>query len=92
MARPVDPDDSEIEYVPTQYLAEAILEIGYDGIRYRSAVRKGGTNFVFFEPDDLVIDPATCLVEVESIDLNISTFQTFCFVQLMKTKSGRRTP
>ncbi len=79
LARPVNPDDSEIEYVPTQYLAEAILEIGYDGIRYRSAVRKGGTNFVFFEPSDLIIDPATSLVEVDSIEVTYQQVPTVPF-------------
>jgi hypothetical protein len=69
LARPVNPDDSEIEYVPTQYLAEAILDLGYDGIRYRSAVRIDGTNFVFFNPKDLDIDSKTWLVEVKSIDV-----------------------
>jgi len=69
LARPVSPEDSEVEYVPTQYLAEAILDLGYDGIRYRSAVRTGGTNFVFFEPEALTIDPATRVVEVQSIEV-----------------------
>ncbi len=79
LARPVNPDDSEIEYVPTQYLAEAILEIGYDGIRYRSAVRKGGTNFVFFEPNELAIDSATRLVEVDSIEVKYQSVPTVHF-------------
>lgn len=69
LALPVSPEDSEVEYVPTQYLAEAILDLGYDGIRYRSAVRTGGANFVFFDPEALTIDPATRLVEVQSIEV-----------------------
>jgi hypothetical protein len=67
LARPVNPEDGEVEYVPTQYLAEVILNAGYDGIRYKSAVRPGGINFVFFQPDDLEIQPDTRLVEVRSI-------------------------
>lgn len=75
LARPVKPDDSEIEYVPTQYLAEAILEIGYDGIRYRSAVRNGGTNFVFFEPKNLSVEGESWLVEVKSIEVKFDRIQ-----------------
>ena len=70
LARPVNPEDSEVEYVPTQYLAEVILNAGYDGIRYKSAVRPGGTNLVFFQPDDLEIHPDTRLVEVLSIEVD----------------------
>jgi len=74
LARPVNPDDSDIEYVPTQYLAEAILDIGYDGIRYRSAVRNRCTNFVFFEPRDLNPEGFTWLVEVQSIEIKCNRF------------------
>lgn len=68
LSQPVNPEADEIEYVPTQYLAEVILNAGFDGIRYRSAVRKDGTNLVFFEPEALeVVDPG--LVEVTSISV-----------------------
>lgn len=70
LARPVNPEDGEVEYVPTQYLAEVILNAGYDGIRYKSSVRPGGTNLVFFRPKDLEILPDTRLVEVLSIEVN----------------------
>jgi len=70
LARPVNPEASEVEYVPTQYLAEVILNSGYDGIRYKSAVKPGGTNLVFFRPEDLEIQPNTRLVEVLSIDVH----------------------
>ncbi len=69
LARPVNPEANEVEYVPTQYLAEVILNAGYDGIRYKSAVRPGGTNLVFFRPDDLEIQQDTRLVEVLSIEV-----------------------
>ncbi len=50
LSRPVDPNASEIEYVPTQYLAEVILNAGYDGIRCQNDVIPTGTNIVFFKP------------------------------------------
>ena len=67
LARPVNPDESEVEYVPTQYLAEVILNAGFDGIRFKSAVSPGGTNVVFFKPADLEIQSDTRLVEILSV-------------------------
>jgi hypothetical protein len=70
LAKPVNPEENEVEYVPTQYLAEVILNAGYDGIRYRSAVSESGTNLVFFAPDDLEVQPDTRLVEVQSVKVH----------------------
>lgn len=67
LSRPVSPEDSELAYIPTQYLAEVILEAGYDGIRYRSSLRKGGTNIVFFDPRSLEVDPVTRLVSIDEV-------------------------
>jgi len=66
LARPVKPSDNEVEYVPTQYLAEAILNCGYDGIRYRSSMSGDGTNFVFFSSKEFNINAKTKLVEIVS--------------------------
>jgi len=38
-------------YIPTQYLAEYIKMLGFDGIRYGSALHKGGKNIMIFDPD-----------------------------------------
>jgi hypothetical protein len=46
-ARPVGPDSAEVEYVPTQYVAEAIREYGFDGIRYPSALAPDSNLVVF---------------------------------------------
>jgi hypothetical protein len=40
-SRPVTPDEPITEYVPTQILAEAFREHGYDGIVYRSLLGDG---------------------------------------------------
>jgi hypothetical protein len=50
LAEPVHPEDSAIEYVPTQYLAEVIRSAGYDGICFQSALNPNGTNIVIFDP------------------------------------------
>lgn len=44
--------DSELcsDYVPTQYLAEALKNAGYDGIMYKSSLSHGGCNLALFTP------------------------------------------
>lgn len=51
LGAPIHPEDSEVEYVPTQYLAEVIRSAGYDGICYPSALNETGTNVVIFDPN-----------------------------------------
>ncbi|MGA3169565.1 MAG: RES domain-containing protein [Chthoniobacteraceae bacterium] len=50
LGEPVHPEDSSIEYIPTQYLAEVIRSVGYDGICFSSALKPEGTNIVLFNP------------------------------------------
>ncbi|MGH8045787.1 MAG: RES domain-containing protein, partial [Chthoniobacterales bacterium] len=50
LAEPIHPNESPVEYVPTQYLAEAISAAGFDGICYRSALNPKGKNIVLFDP------------------------------------------
>lgn len=50
LAEPIHPDDSALEYVPTQYLAEVIRAADYDGICFQSALNPKGTNVVIFNP------------------------------------------
>ena len=37
-------------YLPTQFLAEEIKKMGFDGLRFNSSLHKGGINIVFFNP------------------------------------------
>jgi RES domain-containing protein len=41
LSKPVTPDESAIEYVPTQVIAEAFRAHGFDGIIYKSLLGKG---------------------------------------------------
>ncbi len=70
LSKPVNPALAEIQYIPTQYLAEIILDAGYDGIRYKSAMHKGGRNVVFFDQDKLKIDVKTKLVRITATALS----------------------
>jgi hypothetical protein len=48
-SRPIPPFTPERDYAPTQIVAEFIAAHGYDGIKYGSAMRPAGRNFVFFD-------------------------------------------
>jgi RES domain-containing protein len=40
--------EDNLQYVSTQYLAELFKGAGFDGIKYKSSVRKGGYNLLLF--------------------------------------------
>lgn len=49
LSKPVALDESHSDYVPTQILAEAFRNHGYDGIIYRSLLDKRGKNIALFD-------------------------------------------
>ena len=58
------------KYIPTQYLAEEIKRMGFDGLRFNSSLHKGGVNVVLFDPD-LCTAMSSDLVDVKNISLTI---------------------
>lgn len=49
LSKPLRRNDSEIEYVPTQFICEYIKYIyGADGIMFKSSLYRGGVNYVIF--------------------------------------------
>lgn len=66
---PVRAQDADIDYVPTQYIAEVIKDAGYDGVLYRSSLRNGGCNMVIFDPDAADVNSNTELVEVTDVSV-----------------------
>lgn len=70
LSKPINPALAEVDYVPTQYLAEVILSAHYDGIRYKSAMHRGGCNVVFFNYKDLQISHSTKLITVTANQLD----------------------
>jgi hypothetical protein len=66
--QPVNLTGRNADYAPTQILAECFRDSGYDGIRYYSALRKGGCNFVLFNIDDADVRDVN-LWGVESIEM-----------------------
>ncbi len=52
LSKPIRRFDSELEYIPTQFLCEFIrYNTGADGIQFSSSVHKGGVNIVLFNPN-----------------------------------------
>lgn len=48
LSKPLRRIDSDLEYLPTQYLCEYIKSLGIDGVEYASAMHNGGINYAFF--------------------------------------------
>lgn len=70
LSTPLRSFDSEIEYIPTQYICEYFKDIGADGIMFKSSVRGSGKNLVLFYPEK-----ATC-VNVYPYEVNKITIET----------------
>lgn len=49
IAKPIRRNDSPLEYLPTQYIAEFVKSEGYDGVEYESTLRKNGINLALFD-------------------------------------------
>lgn len=52
LSKPMRRYDSELEYIPTQFICEYIkVFTGAKGIRFKSSLHEQGNNIVFFEPE-----------------------------------------
>ena len=60
------------KYIPTQYLAEEIKKMGFDGIRFKSSLNEGGVNLVLFDPE-VCKAVSSDLVNVKSITIGTET-------------------
>lgn len=67
-SRPYNGDATK--YLPTQYIAEEIKNMGFDGLRFRSSLHSKGINVVLFNPEDCNAVSSE-LVEVKGMDLNL---------------------
>ncbi|MFJ1378294.1 RES family NAD+ phosphorylase [Capnocytophaga canimorsus] len=68
LSKPRRRSDSELDYLPTQYLSELIKSMGYDGIEFSSSLYESGLNLVIFNPEKLrCIDVK--LYDIENISL-----------------------
>ena len=83
---PVLRDDDRAGYAPTQIVAEAFRDHGYDGIVYGSGFGTGATNVVLF--DTSVAELVACEIhEIRDVKLRHEEVDNPYFVQ--KDKDGR---
>jgi RES domain-containing protein len=52
-AEPVAPHQPDRDYAPTQFIAEFIASLDFDGIKYKSAMYDGGYNYAIFDPAEI---------------------------------------
>lgn len=48
IAKPLRRQDSDLDYLPAQYITDFVKSLGYDGIRYRSTLNASGVNYAIF--------------------------------------------
>lgn len=48
LSKPRRRSDSELDYLPTQYLSELIKSMGFDGIEFKSSLYQNGVNLAIF--------------------------------------------
>ena len=74
LGRPLRRADDPCDYLPCQKLVRRIRNSGfYDGIRYPSAMDRGGTNVVLFDPRSVQIGSSK-LVQVQGVEISYDTF------------------
>lgn len=69
LSKPRRRSDSELDYLPTQYLSELIKSMGYDGIEFESSLNKKGLNLVIFNPEKFSCIEVK-LYDIENIKLS----------------------
>lgn len=68
LSKPLRRFDTELDYLPTQYLCEFIKHIGFDGVAYGSAMKKRGVNIAIF--DDTKIECIESkVIEIKDISI-----------------------
>jgi hypothetical protein len=70
LSKPLHRFDSELEYIPTQFICEFIRYFyDVDGIQFFSSLRKGGVNVVLFNEDKVVCSTVE-LHQISDVDIN----------------------
>ena len=77
---PVLREDNRAGYAPTQIIAEAFRNHGYDGIAYGSAFGEGRTNIVLFDIEAAELE-ACELHEIKNVQLIHNEAESPYFVQ-----------
>lgn len=68
MSKPKRSTDSELEYIPTQYICEFLKLKEYDGVCFHSSLKSDGINIVLFNPENAAC-VETKLVKILNVDI-----------------------
>lgn len=71
IAKPLGRQDTELDYLPTQYITDFIKSLGYDGICYRSTLHMDGVNYAIFDEKKMKCVNVK-LYHVDSLEYNIA--------------------
>lgn len=71
IAKPLRRQDSDLDYLPSQYIADYIKSLGYAGICYRSTLNKKGVNYAIFDGKKFECIEVS-LVRIDSIKYEIT--------------------
>lgn len=71
IAKPLRRQDSDLDYLPSQYIADYIKSLGYDGICYRSTLNKKGVNYAIFDSKKFECIEAD-LIHINSVKYEIT--------------------
>ncbi|MBU4540318.1 MAG: RES family NAD+ phosphorylase [Firmicutes bacterium] len=67
IAKPLRRHDSELDYLPTQYISDYIKSQGFDGVEYMSTMREGGFNLAVFACNNSFSCTKTTVYRIKSI-------------------------
>lgn len=72
IAKPLRRQDSDLDYLPSQYISDYVKSLGYDGICYRSTLNKEGVNYAIFDSKKFECIDVN-LVHIDSVEYVITT-------------------
>lgn len=72
LAKPLRRQDSELDYLPAQYISDFVKSLGLDGICYKSTLNKNGINYAIFDYKKLKCDKVE-LYHIESLIYKIES-------------------
>ena len=68
LSKPHRRHDSDLDYLPTQYVSEFIKSMGFDGIEYKSSLYPEGYNLAIFNTEKFECKKVE-LYDIKTIDL-----------------------
>lgn len=74
IARPLRRYDSDLDYIPTQYICDYIKSKGFAGIEYKSTMYSGGINFAIFN-ENLFECQSTKLYDITALSYHYSCIE-----------------